>query len=163
MTFEKSYQSFTGNQLNLYIDKSHKEQYETEIFMDIDLKHYPLRDFKNIYISMSNIIQDYDKLNQRNKKKDELHLLKHAMHLIRLLIMGTDILQSKGICTYRKYDQELLLDIRNGNYSYEQIFKMADDYNKQFMQAAHTTTLPQEPDYNGVQELLITIYKRRFC
>lgn len=75
---------------------------DTEIFIDINLKHYPLRDFKNIYSDMNNIVKDYSKLNHRNSKKDELHLNKHAMHLIRLLVTGTEILEGKGINTYRE-------------------------------------------------------------
>lgn len=40
------------------------------------------------------------------------------MHLIRLILTGTDILTGKGIITNRKDDKKLLLDIRNGLYSY---------------------------------------------
>ncbi len=41
----------------------------SEIFMNVNLKNYPLRDFKNIYSEMSNIVKDYEKLNHRNRKK----------------------------------------------------------------------------------------------
>jgi len=43
---------------------------------------------------------------------------KHAMHLIRLLITGTEVLEGKGINTYREKEREFLLDIRKGKYSY---------------------------------------------
>ncbi len=99
---KRTYKSFTGSEISLYIDKSAREEMDTEIFIDINLKHYPLRDFKNIYSDMNNIVKDYSKLNHRNSKKDELHLIKHAMHLIRLLVTGTEILEGKGINTYRE-------------------------------------------------------------
>ncbi len=61
---------------------------------------------KNINSDMNNIVKDYSKLNHRNSKKDELHLNKHAMHLIRLLVTGTEILEGKGVNTYREKERE---------------------------------------------------------
>lgn len=158
-SFEERYQSTTEDELKLYIDKSQKEEYDDEIFIDIKLKHYPLRDLKSMYSEMNNVVKDYSKLNSRNKKKDELHLNKHAQHLIRLLIMGTEILEGKGINTYRYKDKELLLDIRNGKYNYDQIFEMVNEYDKSFKYASDNTHLPQKPSYDKVEELLINIYK----
>ena len=43
--------------------------------------------------SSSNVVKDYDKIGKRNKKKYDLHLNKHAMHLIRLFMMAIDILE----------------------------------------------------------------------
>ena len=106
---KRTYKNFTDSEINLYIDNSDKEEFDTEIFIDINLKHYPLRDFKNIYSVMNNIVKDYSKLNHRNSKKDELHLNKHAMHLIRLLVTGTEILEGKGINTYREKERGLFL------------------------------------------------------
>ena len=45
------------------------------------------------------IVKTYTKPNHRNNKKDEKSLYKHAMHLIRLLMTGTDILNESGIVT----------------------------------------------------------------
>jgi len=156
----RSYQSFNDNEIKLYIDQSDKAEVDLEIFIDIDLKHYPLRDFKNIYSDMNNIIKDYSKLNHRNSKKDELHLNKHAMHLIRLLVTGTEILEGKGIHTYRENERALFLDIRHGKYSYSQVFEMVDEYEKSFKMAAINTDLPEEPDYKRVEELMMGIYER---
>lgn len=162
MTVSDKYVELTDGALNLYIDKSHRPEVETEIFMDISLTHYPLRDFKNIYADMHNIVHEYGKLNHRNSKKDELHLNKHAMHLIRLLIMGTEILEGKGVNTFRENDREFLLSIRDGKWSYQQIFEMVDKYEKKFKYAADNTTLPKNPDYNTVQEVLIEMYKKHY-
>jgi len=156
---KRTYKSFTDSEIQLYIDKSHKEEMETEIFIDIHLSHYPLRDFKNIYSDMHNIVKEYAKLNHRNSKKDELHLNKHAMHLIRLLVTGIDILEGKGIITYRDKERKLFLDIRNGKYSYDEIFEMVNEYEKSFKYAASNTSLPDEPDYKDVEELMISIYE----
>ena len=128
--------------------------------MDISLKHYPLRDFKNVYSEMNNVLKDYDKLNHRNSKKDELHLNKHAMHLIRLLIMGTEILEGKGVHTYREKEIPLLMNIRNSKYSYDEIFKLVDTFDSEFKYASQNTALPDNPDYNKVQELIMEINRK---
>ena len=156
-TFVDRYKKITKDQLKLYLDKSDKELYDSEIFIDINLKHYPLRDLKGMSNEMANVISDYDKLNHRNNKKDELHLLKHSMHLIRLLAMGTEILEGKGIITYREKDKTFLLDIRNGKYSYEEIFQIADTYDKRFKYAKENCALPEIPDYNKINELVMEI------
>lgn len=159
LTLPDRYKEITKGDFNLYLDNSLKEDYDKEIFIDIALKHYPLRDFKNIYSEMSNVLRDYDKLNHRNSKKDELHLNKHAMHLIRLLIMGTEILEGKGVHTYREKERTLLLDIRNSKYTYDEIFQMVDKYDAEFKYASENTALPDVPNHKRVKELIMEINK----
>ena len=145
--------------MKFYIDKLNKENINTEIFTDLNLEHYPLRDFKNIYSEMKNVINGYEKLNHRNSKKDEYHLNKHASHLIRLLLMGSEILKGEGVNTYRENDRQLLLDIKNGKYTYEEIFTMVDKYEKEFKYASDNTCLLSKPNYKRVEELLMNIYE----
>jgi len=164
---QEHYTEFTNEEIKLYIDKSLKEDYEEEIFMDIKLTHYPLRDFKNIYSEMENVIKDYSKLNHRNRKKDDLHLNKHAMHLVRLLAMGTELLEGKGINTYRENDREFLLEIRDGKYQNEdgsfkeEFFELVNQYEVKLKYAADNSPLPSNPNFNKVEELLIEINRRR--
>lgn len=157
LTLEDRYKAITGDNIKLFIDKSDKEDLETEIYLNISLSKYPLRDFKNIYSEMAQVVTDYGKLNHRNSKKDKLHLNKHAMHLVRLFLMGIEILEGKGINTYRKNDRDFLLKIRNGEYSYNQIFEMVDEYEKKFKYAADNSSLPQKPDFKKVEEIVMTI------
>lgn len=144
--------------LNLYINDSQKEDYDTEIFMNVHLENYPLRDFKNIYSDISNIVKDYGEINHRNKKKDSEHLNKHAMHLLRILIMGTEILSGKGINTYRSNDKAMFYDIRKGGLNYEEIFYLVDVWEDNFQYAAKNTEWPDKPNYKQVEELLMHIY-----
>lgn len=159
LTLPDRFKQITGDELRLYLATSNKNDFDEEIFMDIALKHYPLRDFKNIYSEMNNVLRDYDKLNHRNSKKDELHLNKHAMHLIRLLIMGTEILEGKGVHTYREKELPMLMDIRNGKFSYDDIFELVDKYDYEFKYASENTELPDTPNYAKVQELVMEINK----
>lgn len=156
-----NYHSFTNEQINIYLDDTDREGYEQEIYMDINLSHYPLRDFKDIYSEMHNVVKDYGKLNHRNNKKSEDSLYKHAMHLVRLLRTGTEILEGNGVNTYREHDRDLLLDIRNGKYSYEDIFVMVDELEKKFKYAADNTELPSKPKYNKVNDLVVAIHEMR--
>lgn len=159
LTFKDRYKDFNDGSIELILEKSSKNELSKEIMLNIKLENYPLRDFKNIYAEMSQIVRDYDKLNKRNSKKDELHLLKHAMHLIRLLLMGTEILSGKGINTYRENDREYLLNIRNGKYSYEEIFSMVDKLQNEFEYAYKNTVLPEKPNIQKINELTIEINK----
>ena len=134
--------------------------------MDIALNHYPLRDYKGLWAEMHNIVKDYAKLNGRNNKKDDAHLNKHAMHLIRLYLMCIDILEKQEINTYREKEHDLLMDIRNGKYQKEdgtfqsEFFEMVDVYQNKMEQAIKHTTLPQKPNDKEVEELVMSINEK---
>ena len=78
------------------------------------MKHYPVRDLNGIINEFTNITRQYGKINHRNKKKDEEHLDKHAMHLIRLYYMALDILEKGEVNTYREKERAFLLKVRQG-------------------------------------------------
>ena len=161
INFEQKFSDFNKNSIKLYINDSEKEDITKEIYMNISLNNFPIRDFKEIQDEMSTILRDFDKLNHRNRKKDETHLYKHAMHLIRLLLTGTEILKGKGINTYRGNDRDLLLDIRNGKYTYKQIFEMADELERKFNYAYKNTSLPRNVDKDKINELIVEINKEQ--
>ncbi len=141
-------------------------QAEKEIFMDVTLSHYPLRDYRSIWAEMHNIVKDYDKIGKRNKKKDDDHLNKHAMHLIRLFMMAIDILEKQEIITCREAGHTLLMDIRNGRYQKadgtyrEEFYDMLRKYEQRLAYAAEHTSLPEEPDYRRVEEFMMHINER---
>lgn len=90
--FNSSYKNFENGSLEIFIDKAVNPELETEIFINANMTHYPLRDYVSMWNTMANVVRDYNKIGKRNKKKDDLHLNKHAMHLIRLFMMALDIL-----------------------------------------------------------------------
>ena len=59
---------------------------------------------------MNNIVKEYQYLENRNRKKDDNHLNKHAMHL-RLFYDGSRYSGKGEINTYRGADLPLLLSI----------------------------------------------------
>jgi predicted nucleotidyltransferase len=156
---KKHYRNFGDEDIKLYTDTSTREGYSTEIYIDCNLKRYPLRDFKDVHNEMSQTIKNYASIGKRNDKKDDKSLYKHGMHLIRLYLMCIDMLEGNGICTYRKNDRELLLDIRNENYTFEDIFQMVDEYEKKMEYAVKHTELPKQPNLKKIEDLLVTINK----
>lgn len=164
--FRKRYEKFENGSMNIYIDKAVNPDFETEIFIDAKLQHYPLRDYKNIWNEMNNIVKDYDKLGKRNRKKDDNHLNKHAMHLVRLFMMAVDILERGEINTYRAKEHDLLLSIRNGGYQKEDgifredFYDIVNAYEKKLDYAAANTALPDEPDMKTVQEYVMSVNEK---
>lgn len=162
-TFNDRYQEFDSGAIHLYVDKSGHEDLDSEIFADICLKHYPLRDYKNIWSDLNTIVKDYGKITQRNKKKDDNHLNKHAMHLIRLYLMCIDILELGDIITYRKNDIPLLMSIRNGEFQKDdstfrpEFYEMLDEYERRMAYAKENTALPKNPDYKAIEEFVMEV------
>lgn len=164
--FQSTYDNMPQGAVKLYIDQSDKEDYETEIFIDANLNHYPLRDFKAMNSELGNVIGLYSKLGKRNTKKDDLHLNKHAMHLIRLYLMCIDILEKGDIITYREADHELLMSIRNGKYQKEDgtfdtsFFDIVDAYEKRMNNAAENSALPDKPDYHKIEQFVMDVNEK---
>lgn len=166
-TFPEKYFSFPEDSIKLYIDKSHQEDFDTEIYMDINLKHYPLRDYKSMWSEMNNIVKDYSKIGKRNKHAVENgKLSKHMMHLVRLYYMCFDILENEKIITYREKEHDLLMDIRNGKYLDEnkqpipEFFEMVDELEKRLKYDAENTSLPDSPDYKKINEFVMSVNER---
>lgn len=161
---QENYASLGKYDINMYLDKSNKIDFDKEVFVDFNLKHYPLRDLRSISNEFSSVLKDYDSLNHRNNKKTSASLNKHVCHLIRLLLTGAEILEGKGIRTYREDDLDLLMKLRNGDFvkegdNYSDIFKMIDQHQKRFDYAMKHSELPEKPNYDKINELVATINK----
>lgn len=157
----------TGEGIRLYLDDSDLEDMDKEIFMDIHLTGYPLRDYKNMWADMKNVVADYDKIGHRNQNAIERGKLgKHMMHLVRLYLMCIDILEKEEINTYRENDIPFLLDIRNGKFldgnsqPLAEFYEMVDEYEKRLEYAVANTSLPDKPDYNKINEFLMSVNER---
>lgn len=164
----EKYQCFGENDsVKLYLDNSEQEDLDKEIFMDIHLTHYPLRDYKSMWSDMKNIVTDYGKIGQRNKKAIEHgKIAKHMMHLIRLYLMCIDILEKEEIITYREADLEYLLSIRYGKFldenghPIEGFYDVVNEFERRMNYAAENSSLPEKPDYKAISELRASINER---
>jgi uncharacterized protein len=98
---------------------------------------------------------------QRNPARAELERAhgydtKHAMHLIRLMRMGFEMLQT-GELHVRRDDAEQLSAIRDGALSFDELLVMAADLRQSMQNATATTELPHDVDYDRVDALLATM------
>ena len=156
-----------GEGIKLYLDTSEQEDMDKEIFMDIQLTHYPLRDYKNMWSDMKNIVSDYAKIGHRNQNAIERGKLgKHMMHLVRLYLMCLDILEKEEINTYRENDIPFLLEIRNGKFldndsqPLAEFYEMVNEYKKRLEYAVENTGLPDKPNYDKINEFLMSVNER---
>lgn len=157
--FNRQYTSFDENGIRLNLEQSEASKEIHQITMNINLKDYPLRDFVHIYGEMSNVVKDYTKLNKRNRKKTDDKLFKHAMHLIRILKMGSEILEDGQIITYRQKDRDELIGIRRGNYTFDEIFTMVNHYEEEHKKALAKSVLPEHPDRSKINKALMSWYE----
>ena len=160
-SYPDKYFNYPEDSINLYIDKAINEDYDTEIFMDVNLKHYPLRDYKSMWSEMQNIVKDYSKIGRRNSKAIEHDKLgKHMMHLIRLYLMCFDILEDGKIITYRKKEHDFLMDIRNGKYlddnkqPTKEFYDIVDEMENKLNYLKDHSPLPDNPDYKRINNFL---------
>lgn len=143
--------------IRLYIDQAENSELDTEIFVDANYEHFPLRDYTDLWGTMKTVVRDYDKIGKRNKKKDENHLNKHAMHLIRLFMMAIDILEKGEIRTHRVDDLPTLIAVRRGDYMFPdgtfspEFYEMLEEYERRLDEAAARTVLPNSPDMEKVE------------
>lgn len=100
--------------------------------------------------------------NSRNPARAELEAKygydsKHAVHLVRLMRMAKEILEGRGVIVKRKDDQEELLAIRNGAWSYEQLIEWAEKTEKEIEKLFESTKIANEPNYAVAEDICIKI------
>jgi len=81
---------------------------------------------------------------------------KHAMHLVRLLRMGVEIL-ADGVVRVRRADREELLAVRDGVWGYDALLENAERLSRQLEEAVRTSPLPAEPDVAALDGLCTSL------
>lgn len=161
------YAEIPESALKLYVDKSCREGFDSEIFLDISLKNYPLRDCKDWLRDMEAIVKSYNKIGRRNEKairKDKLS--KHMMHLVRLYLMCFDILEKEEIITYRETEHDFLMSIRNGDYldanqqPTADFYDIVSFYEKKLDYLKDHTNLPEQVDYDKINDFVASVNER---
>ena len=102
----------------------------------------------------------------RNEKRSALeesfgYDVKHAMHLIRLLRSGLDILEN-GIVPVKRPDKDYLMDIRNGKYTYDEIVLESEKLTKKVEEISKKSSLPSEPNYDLAKSIMLEIYTKQW-
>jgi len=82
---------------------------------------------------------------------------KHAMHLVRLLRMGAEALET-GVVNVRRADAEELLAIRNGKWTYNEVVQYADHMDAHIQQSLYPKSdLRKAPDIKMAARLMLEI------
>lgn len=158
-----------SHSLKLYIDKAVSDELETEIFMDCNFKHYPVRDYLDMWNELKSIIKSYKGLGPRNSKAIEhAKLGKHMMHLVRLYYMVFDILERGEINTYREKEHDLLMQIRDGVYLDDnkpnaEFDELINQLENRFTYAKNNTVLPESPNMEWIEDFIVSVNKGIVC
>jgi hypothetical protein len=106
----------------------------------------------------------WDWVKNRNQKRYESNLghqwdSKNTMHSIRIMRMGIEVAQGKGLILDRAEagDREELLKIRRHEMKYEEVKELMLKTEAQMKAAFEVSTLPEEPDQRKLEDLLIEI------
>ena len=165
--FSERFELSDDNYMKLYIDKSNQEERDTEIFMDVNMTHYPLRDYLSMWNDLKNTTSQYSTLGKRNKRAlDKGKIGKHMMHLVRLYHMCFEILEKHEINTYRNEDHDELMEIRNGKYIIgddkisEDFFEYVNELEKRLEYDKENTDLPEKPNYKKIEEFVLSVNER---
>jgi len=97
--------------------------------------------------------------NPRRKESEEKHGYdtKHALHLVRLLKMCKEILTDHTMNVVRPDAASVLLPIKRGEWSYEQLMEFEQEMNEELQEIYKTSTLQHKPKVGAIEELSIEI------
>ncbi|PAF38476.1 hypothetical protein CHH58_03310 [Terribacillus saccharophilus] len=106
-------------------------------------------------------IQKLKKRNvSRSGRKDLIDVYgydtKFFMHSVKLLTSAIEILETGDFSTYRP-NRSFLLDCRNGTYTFDEAEELIESLDNDLKQAAEHSALPEKPDYNAINQLLVRI------
>lgn len=163
MKESRDFLGLTQMKINNYESEKHSVKVLTGLSDNIIEALFKERHYKSA-LEQWNSYQNWKK--NRNPKRAELeekyqYDTKHASHLYRLLTEGKELLTT-GFITLPRPDIDILLNIKNGKWSYDQLISSVEDIDKLFDELYKTSTLPKKPDRNGINNLCINIVEEYF-
>lgn len=116
-----------------------------------------------------NKIDDYQSYlgwkKNRNPKRAALEAkygydLKHATQLVRLLTLGKEILETGKVQVKRTYDRDMLMDIKNGGWTYDKLIDYADKIEDDVKISYNNSILPNQPNIKYLDNLCISLIEK---
>ncbi len=108
-----------------------------------------------------------DWVKYRNPKRYESNLnknydSKNMYHSIRLIRMGKEIADGKGIILDRREagDRDFIMNVRHHKFEYDELMEIVTKEENELNDAIAKSTLPENIDVNLVNDILIDIRKR---
>ncbi|MFK7766344.1 MAG: nucleotidyltransferase domain-containing protein [Mariniblastus sp.] len=110
---------------------------------------------KHIYKTYSGYVLSQFRRMKNSFEKTGKYKPKHAMHLIRLLHSGIGCLQTGEIMIDVSQHRDSLMRVRNKQFTFEEVRQKALELDRDFQSAFESTTLPEQPDFDVVNEFLV--------
>ena len=142
----------------------------------VDEQFKPYLDNRKIFLSKDQIYKSftgyangqlkrmthYDKKGYMGEKRKRLvekfgYDCKNASHLIRLLHMGIEALQTGEVKVFRDVDADMLIKIKLGEWKLDDVKIYADELFNQAKEAYEKSTLPENPDTELAEIMLMQI------
>lgn len=100
-------------------------------------------------------LSQFKKIEQDLRNHGEVRW-KHAMHLLRLLMTGAATLREGRVPVHVGPRRDELLAVKRGELSWEKVDAWRQELHRDFEQALIETKLPERPDYEAANELLVS-------
>ena len=120
---------------------------------------------QNGYESHCRKYKEYQEwVEKRNPARYESNLksnydVKNVAHCVRLLHMGKELAEGKGFNVVRTWDRQMILDIRNHKYEYEEIIEYVEKVFAEMKELAEKCDLPKTVDLEKVNDLILQARK----
>lgn len=110
-------------------------------------------------------VKKLQSMNRTGKRAEEIlefgYDAKFAGHAYRLarqccIVMGEGVLRP----TLDPADKELCMEIRSGIFTKEKVLEILMDVDKQMYDIYSTSTIPEKPNYETVNEFLVNVYTK---
>jgi hypothetical protein len=99
-------------------------------------------------------LSQFKKIEQDLRNHGEVRW-KHAMHLLRLLMTGAATLREGRVPVNVGTRRDQLLAVKHGELSWEKVDAWRQELHRDFEQALVETKLPERPDYEAANALLV--------
>ena len=81
-------------------------------------------------------------------------------NVLRLYFTAIELFETNEIKTYRTNERELVLKIKEGKIDDNEISEILEDAKERLKLAYSKTTLPDKPDYEAIEEFVISVNER---
>ncbi|WP_219601055.1 DNA polymerase beta superfamily protein [Hymenobacter sp. DG01] len=161
----------------LFVDKTSGQRHgyrglvrDPETSQDVQLSAVPKGEMPVAYLSFNRngystycrVYREYQEWKQKRNPERYQNTVQHGknydaknmLHVFRLLRMAEEI-ASDGQLHVRRPDREFLLQIRRGEFEYEQLVAEAEALVERVSNAFATSALPDTPDADAAEQLLV--------
>ncbi|ASK32386.1 nucleotidyltransferase [Chryseobacterium sp. T16E-39] len=128
------------------------------LFCNLDAYSTYCKDYREYWKWVSERNEDRYNVNQNHGQNYDS---KNMMHTIRLLQSCEHIFKT-GSMEIRVENRDELLDIKAGNWSYDQVMKKTEDLIKSIEYYYSISSLPAEPDLKKTTKVLVEIRERLY-